>query len=231
MLKPRLRFFSPSDVRHALATTPLTRLLSLGERELFRQLDVPRRRHDWLAGRLAAKAVVRDAVGCRDGEAPPHSAISILNAADGAPYVVVEDRPELSGEFNISIAHHDGFAVAALAHTARWGFVGVDLEWDRPLADRLLRRVLTTEERHRLETNERGIAPPNMALWSLKEAVLKASRDAARISMRHVDLSWDRRGRIAARILDRSSEGVRVSATWRRHGAHVLAYAICRPVS
>jgi 4'-phosphopantetheinyl transferase EntD len=142
---------------------------------------------------------------------------------------VFDDRPELNGEFNISISHHDGFAVAALAHKASCGVVGVDLEWDRPLADRLVHRVLTANERDRLNAAESAHAPSNMALWCLKEAVLKASREASRISMWQVELSWDRRGQmgqVAAHILDRDGDDTRFSAVWRRRGAHVLAYAI-----
>jgi 4'-phosphopantetheinyl transferase len=228
MLKPRLRFVSPSTVERALSTRAVARLLSERELELFGQLEPNRRKRDWLAGRLAAKAIIRDALRYKGGVAPAHSAVTVLNDGDGAPYVVFDDRPDLGGEFNVSIAHHDGFAVAALAHTARCGFVGVDLEWDRPLADRLMRRVLTDGERQRLGSGERSQAPPNMALWSLKEAVLKASRDATRISMRHVDLSWNQHGRIAASILDRDANSIEICATWRRHGAHMLALATCR---
>ncbi|MGH7712547.1 MAG: 4'-phosphopantetheinyl transferase family protein, partial [Gemmatimonadaceae bacterium] len=173
-MKPRLRFVSPSTIVRVLSTNAVTRLLSAHELERFSQLENERRRRDWLAGRLAVKVVARDAVRLREGAAPAHSAVTVLNTDDGAPYLVFDDRPELNDEFNISISHHDGFAVAALAHTASCGAVGVDLEWDRPLADRLVQRVMTADERNRLSAVRMRV-PSNMALWCLKEAVLKAS--------------------------------------------------------
>ncbi|MGQ0641995.1 MAG: 4'-phosphopantetheinyl transferase family protein [Gemmatimonadaceae bacterium] len=206
---------------------PLRRMLSAREMESFGQLQLQRRRDDWLAGRLAAKAVARDAMRLHFRIRPAHSAISILNASDGAPYIEFEDHPELNGEFNISIAHDGGFAIVALAHTARCGVVGVDLERDRPLADRLIHRVLTRDELQRVQADA-SCRVPLLALWCLKEAVLKASRKASRISMRNVDLTWNRRGQVTARIQNDDREVGRISALWCRRGRHVLAYAINR---
>ena len=58
--------------------------LSRRERETLDRLHVPKRRQDWLLGRLVAKRAVAAWLGPAD-RPPPPSAIEILAAADGAP--------------------------------------------------------------------------------------------------------------------------------------------------
>jgi 4'-phosphopantetheinyl transferase len=206
------------------------RLLSPAERAALDALALERRRRDWLAGRLAAKRAVRAAARAAGEAAPAWPTISVLNAPDGAPYFVVDGRPELTEAWNISIAHDDGFAACAIACSARDGHVGVDLERDRPLAPDLLRYVLTDGERRRLHGGVRGDAPPPLAIWTAKEAVVKASRGGVCAAMRQVELSWTDRRVLSARVVARkgATRAPELRVACAPLGAHLLAWATCR---
>jgi 4'-phosphopantetheinyl transferase EntD len=222
---------TPAGLGRALAAAGGVRgLLSPAEWAVFDTLALPRRRRDWLAGRLAAKRAVRAAARVAGGAAPPWQTIAILNAPNGAPYVAVDGRPEFGEKWNISIAHDDGFAACAIARTAHAGYVGVDIERDRPLAPEMLRYALTAGERERLHSAALADAPAPLSIWMVKEAVVKAGRGEVCDAMRHVELSWGRRGALTARVVEggwraRAAKLHVACAPW---GAHLLAWATCR---
>jgi 4'-phosphopantetheinyl transferase EntD len=222
---------TPWGVARALAAAAgPAGLLTGAERAAFDALHLERRRRDWLAGRLAAKRAVR-AVARAQGEAtPPWAMISVLNAPSGAPWFAVDGRPELGAEWNISIAHDDGFAVCAIARTVRAGYVGVDIERNRPLSFDVLRHILTPRERVRLSRAEPTGTPRPLAFWTAKEAVVKAGREGVCTAMREVELSWRGGGALAARIVEGgpTARRARLRVACAPWGAHLLAWALCR---
>jgi 4'-phosphopantetheinyl transferase len=228
---PRIHLVTPAGLGRALAAAGGVRgLLSPAERATFDAFALQRRRRDWLAGRLAAKRAVRAVARATGGAAPPWSTISVLNEPNGAPYIVVDGRPELAATWNISIAHDDGFAACAIACTAPAGYVGVDIERERPLAPEMLRYVLTVGERERLHGAALSEAPAPLTIWTVKEAVMKSGRGEVCDALRHVELSWGRRGGLTARIVEggweaRAAELRVACALW---GSHRLAWATCR---
>jgi 4'-phosphopantetheinyl transferase len=228
---PRIHVVTPWVLARALAAAGGPgRLLTDSEQAALDALTLERRRRDWLAGRLAAKRAVRAVARARGEAAPPWATISVLNSPDGAPWFVVDGRPELGTEWNISIAHDDGFAVCAIARTARAGFVGVDIERDRPLALHMLRYVLTPAERSRITDAKPAAAPAPLAVWTAKEAVVKAARGGVCDAMRQVELSWSGGGALTARIVEGGSAArrARLRVACGRSGAHLLAWATCR---
>ena len=203
-------------------------MLSPAERRLLDGMALARRRREWLAGRVAAKRALGAAIRTAIGHAPAAAAISILGTRNGAPRFEVEGRPELSALWNISIAHDDALGVCALSSSRGSGIVGVDVERMRSLRLRLLRPVLTLRERRRLALAGGADAPPLIAIWAIKEAVLKATHGFGCESMGQVELAWRASNRVSARLLLDAGTGLRLSVGWRRWRRHVIAWASCR---
>jgi 4'-phosphopantetheinyl transferase len=226
----RLRVATPRSVERALAARGLRGLLSPAERGALAGIALERRRRDWIAGRLAVKRAVRAALRDAEGWAPAFRAISVLNAPGGAPCLVVHGRTALSDALCVSIAHDDGTALGALAVRASAGAVGVDIEQRQSLSLRLLRPVLTVRERRRLAGASPARRPPAIALWAIKEAVLKAAGPERCASPRSVELRWRGRRRVAARLVGRSesAHAANVVAHWQPWNGHVLAWATVR---
>jgi phosphopantetheinyl transferase len=139
--------------------------LTQAEYELWEQLHAPKRRVEWLAGRLAAK--IAFARYCQAGGQPGHPGrVSVLNDRQRAPYLA-----GLPGLW-LSISHSHAYAVAILARRR----VGVDLEKIEPRHPDLPDQFFSPEEQERVE-QESGPAGKKDELvtlyWTRKEAVSK----------------------------------------------------------
>ncbi len=200
---PQLCVVTPEPVCRLLASGGWRSVLCKGEQRVFSKFEFESRRRDWLAGRVAAKLLIRrtlwDAGRCdlslRD--------IWIRNEASGAPFVSIgREAADLS--WNISIAHAEGYGVCALSHTRETGLVGVDFEPARKIDARLHDYFLTNEEKRHLYDPRTAMTP--LVLWTVKEAVIKALRNQGPASMRAIRVRWgndgtgDSRPRITARF-------------------------------
>jgi phosphopantetheinyl transferase len=132
----------------------LSSVLTPAERDQFDRLGSDKRRRDWLAGRLAAKAAV--AQWCRERAEPIPQEVELANDQDGAPYFPALPR------LRVSIAHGELGGVAAV-HTA---LVGVDAERVAPRDPAVLAHFARADE-------AAPDAAAQTALWTVKEAVLK----------------------------------------------------------
>jgi len=172
--------------------------LTPGERRRAVAFRVPKRRDDWLTGRLNLKALVGDALEARFGERPHPASLLVDRLPSGAPLVrqiaagALEDAASGTGPgplpLSVSNSHSNGAALAAAVWTdstdprsqspgptATLPFaVGADLELVEPRSDGFVRDFLTAEERvycGRASGRERDLRA-NL-VWSAKEAVLK----------------------------------------------------------
>lgn len=132
-------------------------ILGLRERAFFQTLTLPKRKMEWLGGRLALKKLVSAQSGATVKE------IEILpQTQSGKPSLQVGGKPY---EIPFSITHSHGYAVAAVAPAAR--YIGIDLE-----------KIV-----HRMEAWKKDFFHPDeltgegdaflTALWTQKEAAVK----------------------------------------------------------
>lgn len=219
----RLHLVTPEIVERTVVQLGMSRVLSEAERVVFDRLATGRRRHDWLAGRIAAKRAVRRAVREAGGSMPAYRAITVWNEEGGAPCVALDANPEVARRWNLSIAHTEGFALAALACTALSGTVGVDIERTKPLSAALIHRVLTVEEAERFEARH-AFTPEPVVIWAVKEAALKAGRGQCE-ALRQIELTWDVRGRIMARVMGLQGPAPKITVTHGAIGAYTVARA------
>ncbi|MEU0069284.1 4'-phosphopantetheinyl transferase superfamily protein [Streptomyces sp. NPDC006332] len=154
--------------------------LAPAELPVLTRIAVPKRRVEWLAGRVAAKRLVCLALE-RAGLPVTPSELAVLGNKPGgrAGKPELSSRtPELAGTVgrhvtDISLAHTLRFAVCALAHGGR---VGVDVEPLRSFSPALRRTVFTDHEVALAETAFQAFDSGHRgtALWVVKEALLKA---------------------------------------------------------
>lgn len=150
-------------------------LLTAAERAEYAAFRFPKRRHDWLLGRLAAKLALAESGG------PDPGAITIRKLEGGRPAFDL-DAPG----WDLSITHGHGLAAALVAPAP----VGIDLEAVRPLEADAWRFFTSEDEQARLAAGE--LSP--IALWAIKEAGYKALHGAVP-GLRHV--TWQPPGRLA----------------------------------
>jgi len=152
------RYEAGEDLSHTLSPEELARLA---------EMKFPKRRRDWLAGRLAAKRLMVELLREQGREFGPNE-IAVLNRKDGSPYVVFANA---AGEdaWPISLSHAPGGAVAAsIVPAVGPSRIGVDAESVMERPESFVSIFAHPSERLGLDTPQ-----AQTRLWTLKEAVLK----------------------------------------------------------
>jgi phosphopantetheinyl transferase (holo-ACP synthase) len=222
---PRVHLVTPAIVERTVARHGVRGILTDGERAAFDAFAVERRRVDWLAGRVAAKRAIRRAFDDR-GEAPPaYRAIETWNDPSGAPRFSVRNGAQLSARLSLSIAHTRGAGLAAVVDSSSTGTVGVDIEPTAPISMMLVSRVLSPAERARLSRT--ALAPSALALWTAKEAAMKAASRFCS-ALLDIELSWNGRQCVGARLLGVALDSHSIAVRHRAIGPYTVALALCR---
>lgn len=154
------------------------------ERERLAALRVEKRRREWLLGRWTAKRLAQ-AVLAREGHGPVElAALCVEPAPDGAPELAVRARPPR--RLRPSISHSGGRALCALGPEGVT--VGADIEAVAARGEQFARDYFTAGERALV-----AAAPADgrdalvTAIWSAKEAALKALRLGLTVDTRLVE--------------------------------------------
>jgi len=193
-----IQLCAPDEITALQGSEGLSAWLAPSEREMLVQFYSAKRRRDWLAGRLAAKRAMADYLAQEHQLCLPPSQITIGYDGQGRPHPKLlpsDERPfsrveQALEEISLSLAHSDGWGLAAVAHQPSAGWLGVDLQKIRPVRSDLAERILSANERRELrERFSHGKAEGFFIYWTLKEAALKAL--GLRLPMRavHVDLT------------------------------------------
>ncbi|GGV41372.1 4'-phosphopantetheinyl transferase family protein [Streptomyces spectabilis] len=163
------------------------RHLSDEERDRAARLAVPKRRVEWLAGRLAVKHGVTAYLRRHSGLCVRTRDVRVGAVAGG----IRAGKPTVDAPVEVGLTHSGGLAVAACGPRA----VGVDLERTRQVP-RLLAELLTTAQPDRPAVD----AMPLSLRWACKEAVLKHFGFGLRVDTREVELTgWRPDGRFSWR--------------------------------
>ncbi|MFB7657279.1 MULTISPECIES: 4'-phosphopantetheinyl transferase family protein [unclassified Streptomyces] len=159
-----------------------SRHLTAAETVLAADLRAPRRRHEWLAGRLALKHAVSAHAGRHWGRTREPRAIEVHTVVGG----IQAGKPVVDAPVEVGLTHSGDFAVAVCGPHA----IGVDLEHDRPMPP-TLSGVLARECDPRASAPDaRRLATMPPALrWTCKEAVLKYYGFGLRVDAREVALT------------------------------------------
>ncbi len=177
------------------ALRPPAGLLTAAENALYATYQSPQRRRDWLLGRWTAKHLIQQHIAATYGFSPPLDAFSVIYDEAGA-LLVTSDHPALTEPSNhaslpiaLTLSHSHGYACSAITRkTANDVRIGVDIELIEPRPATFAEAFFTPTEQATVNA-----APPALhdllatALWSVKEATLKATRDGLTIDPRFVE--------------------------------------------
>lgn len=157
----------------ARARRCLDNWLAPAERATLARLSVPKRRREWLAGRVAAKELVRrrHRIAGEDALQRIEIVVQREGASRGKPSYRIDRSP---GLFDLSISHSGDRAVAALASSPQEQ-IGIDIEQIETRSESFEALALSTAERtlvSRLDGQDRAVAVTQR--WVLKEALSKA---------------------------------------------------------
>jgi 4'-phosphopantetheinyl transferase len=134
-------------------------LLTPDEKAEVERFKFPKRRSDWLGGRLAVKLVVARAFGAE------------LPSVDVVPNWTRKPFARIFGQFipaDVSISHSSNIAVAALLRDAR---VGVDIERVEPRSQGFYDEAFSESERK--DVIQFGAWDALTKAWTMKEALSK----------------------------------------------------------
>jgi len=171
-------------------------LLCAREQARLDELTVLKRRRDWMLGRWTSKRLLQSVLAA-EGEPPlPLASMLIGNDPDGAPYAAWAGLGTDAGEpqrmpVSLSISHSNGVALCAVADLQQMAgvTVGADLERVEPREPPFVSDFFAADEIALIRSVEGDRAEYDRmvtAIWSAKEAVLKALREGLRIDTRAV---------------------------------------------
>lgn len=147
------------------------------------------KRADWMAGRIAAKIVLRNFFQHNCFTSIPFHEIKIRSNKLQKPFCQVKKVPseKINAYIDLSIAHTGGIGIAALSRKKEDGYVGVDIEKIRMFEEDFLESFLTEKELIRVKNaseSSRNLAAT--LLWSIKESYVKACGQGLLIHPRSV---------------------------------------------
>lgn len=184
--------------------------LTSRERATLRGLATPKRRGDWLCGRLAAKRALAARLDV------PEREIEVLADREGRPYCTLAAAPALS------ITHTAPGGLCAVSADARP--IGVDWEMVAERPARVIELYTRPEERTAAVMAD---ARAQTLIWAKKEAVLKLL--GLGLAVPPTDLAIDRdgarlMGRAAARWNELGKPPLRLWSEDRKDSVIAVAY-------
>jgi phosphopantetheinyl transferase len=152
-----------------LAHTVLGRM----ERDEWHRLGYgPRRRHDWLMGRIALKEAARRWIALHNGVLVKPADLIVRLHATGKPYIAGDGLEEIGEMPEVSLAHVDGRAVAVAAPPGC--FVGIDIELSGRVRDEdVLDGGFNPPERDLITSAGGDWTERLLRAWCAKEAAAK----------------------------------------------------------
>ena len=164
--------------------------LSVSEAARWQALRSEKRRRDWLLGRWTAKLLLQAVIQEQSGELPALSDLVIASRPDGAPCL---DWPAARNgrTVTLSLSHSGEVAACAAAFSPDPGGaganLGVDIEKIDQRSPRFADEYFTPAEAalvERTPDEDRDVLVT--AIWSAKEAALKAVQLGLRVDTRSV---------------------------------------------
>lgn len=180
---------APSDPAQAI------RQLSQAEWASYAKLKTEKRRADWLAGRWAAKHLLQAVIRQDRARLLPLKRISIVSDPDGVPIAAIHGAYPF--DFSLSISHSHGYAFCAAAQESPWA-LGADIERIEPRSSAFCKDYFTDVEQQQVAcTDQRDLLVT--AIWSAKEAALKALHLGLSVDTRAITCRFDAAETIATR--------------------------------
>ncbi|MEM6533779.1 MAG: SDR family NAD(P)-dependent oxidoreductase, partial [Myxococcota bacterium] len=164
----------------------LEKYLSPTERGRFDALKTRKRQLEWLAGRIAAKRLIREVHFSGEGAVVSYAAITVQTNSLGAPEITIVG--EKGEEPRVSISHSAGVAAALVAREPGLA-PGIDVEAIESRSDAFVRDYFTEFERGQIEREPARRDARVTAIWAVKEAIMKSLGIGARVDFRQIEVT------------------------------------------
>jgi len=146
----------------------LANLLCEKEIEKLNAFTIPKRREEWLAGRLALKLLIIDLIHSEIELDLAPKTFRIISEGNQPEIVLADSIPakaaDFLGKLKCSISHGGGIAIGVVGHSR----IGTDVEAWRQLDLGVIKKFLSEDETALVPQKE------SVVLWTVKEAVCKA---------------------------------------------------------
>ncbi len=212
-------------------------LLAADEAARLATLKIAKRRRDWLLGRATAKALLQ-AWLAQEIVAPSAANLIIHSETTGVPTPWLADsRGRAPLPVSLSISHCDGHALCALIDrrgAATAVSLGADMEKVEPRAGSFVADYFTPGEVAQVQrATDADHDAVVTAVWSAKEAVLKAVQLGLSVDTRAVDIDLGGRPpshdwqplRIGWDARLAQSPDAALTGLWRQWGPYILTLA------
>jgi phosphopantetheinyl transferase len=157
-----------------LPSEPILALLHQNEAAALSNYRLPKRRSEYLTGRICAKTAVRELYILTNTPSTPRtlSEIEIINAENGRPKVCVHALKNNTLKLDISISHSGDYGAALAAGS----YCGIDLQLKSNNLLKIKEKYCCEAEDKLLETflSDMDILTRLALLWTAKEAAKKA---------------------------------------------------------
>lgn len=170
-----LRLLAPTTVGEAsFSDSDSDRMLHTNELAILSGYKFPKRRSEYLTGRICAKIAVQGFLKlCKTHPVPPIlPEIEIASSENGRPTAQIHSDKAVTLKMDISIAHSGDYGVALAAESR----CGIDLQRQEAALLRVQKRYCSEAEYRLLETFSIDIDMTKRLniLWAAKEAAKKA---------------------------------------------------------
>jgi holo-[acyl-carrier protein] synthase len=174
------------------------------EHTYIHDLKIPKRKMDFLCGRLAGKRAVRRHLlknyhsSMNAGtEHPPFNDIEIRRTVTGRPVVFIKDGASKNGtsDYYVSISHTEGVAASLVSSKMDCKGIGIDIEKIEERDKSLFNVAFTDLEIEKLKQkisnqscNGDLLDEEIARYWSIKEAVMKSMGVGVNIDLKDIEI-------------------------------------------
>ncbi len=204
-LKSSISFIDISTISkrmEKLGSSAYGKFLTDWEHSYADHIKIPKRKLDFLAGRMAGKRAVKRHLAKNNGRQQANtlqfSDIEIKRTVTGRPMVFIKDGSSRNGssDFLVSISHTEGVAASLVCNKKECKGIGIDIEIIEKRDSSLLDVAFTDMEVELLKqyaTNENGKSDKIFVeevsrAWSVKEAVMKSMGVGVNIDLKDIEI-------------------------------------------
>ncbi|MCP5100159.1 MAG: 4'-phosphopantetheinyl transferase superfamily protein [Chloroflexi bacterium] len=153
-------------------------------------LKKEKRRRDWLLGRWTAKQLLQQVIQDQTQQTVPLNLLEIGNSPQGDPIVNCQ-LLIVNCQFSLSISHSHDHAFCAVVEGDAWP-IGADMELIESRADVFVQDYFTADEQMMIAQTVPAMRDVMVtAVWSAKEAVLKALHLGLTVDTRRVNCVFE----------------------------------------
>lgn len=176
------------------------------EHSYIHSLKIPKRKMDFLCGRLAGKRAIRRHIvknyysSLNTGiDHLPFKDIEIRKTVTGRPAVFIKDGVSRNGtsDYYVSISHTDGLSASLVSNKMDCKGIGIDAEKIEKRHASLIKVAFTDLEKEFLKQKISGqncnadliLDEEVSRLWSIKEAVMKSMGVGVNIDLKDIEIT------------------------------------------